>query len=362
MRFADKFVLVGDHFQLPPLVKSARARKGGLDVSLFRRLSEAHPHAVAELAYQYRMNEDIMKLSNTLIYEDRLKCGNEEVAARTLPVKGASATLDKLHVAGAIDCKGKACWLKDVLDPEYACFTGRLYLRELTYSRRRVVFLDTDQVPAKESRVGDLVQNEVEASLVQRLVKTMVQGGVKESQVGVISLYRQQIKLMSHLLDGHRDVEVLTADRSQGRDKDCIIISMVRSNDSDSIGDLLKDWRRLNVSFTRARSKLIVIGSRRTLDNTKLLQDFFELMERNSWIYKLPKGAHTSHDIRPSTPVKRSLKRSAAEMDKENDLVQPSSQIPRKKARIEKSAGVRRTALLKGRAVLKDVMMDIQPI
>lgn len=119
LRFADKFVLVGDHFQLPPLVKSARARKGGLDVSLFRRLSEAHPHAVAELAHQYRMNEDIMTLSNTLIYENRLICGNEEVATRTLPMKGMPSALEKIHSTTAIDCNGDPCWLKDVLDPEY---------------------------------------------------------------------------------------------------------------------------------------------------------------------------------------------------------------------------------------------------
>ena len=118
LRFADKFVLVGDHFQLPPLVKSSRARKGGLDVSLFRRLSEAHPHAVAELAHQYRMNEDIMKVSNTLIYENRLKCGNEEVATRALIVKNAAGSLEKLHAVRPVDCNGTACWLKDVLSPE----------------------------------------------------------------------------------------------------------------------------------------------------------------------------------------------------------------------------------------------------
>jgi DNA replication ATP-dependent helicase Dna2 len=87
-------------------------------VSLFRRLSEAHPHAVAELAHQYRMNEDIMKVSNTLIYEDRLRCGNEEVAARTLSVRNAATALEKLHATSAIDCNGVTCWLKDVLDPE----------------------------------------------------------------------------------------------------------------------------------------------------------------------------------------------------------------------------------------------------
>jgi DNA replication ATP-dependent helicase Dna2 len=224
------------------------------------------------------------------------------------------------------------------------------------------VFVDTDLVPAKESRVGDLVQNETEASLVQQLVKAMVRGGVEEFQVGVISLYRQQIKIMSQRLESHRGVEILTADRSQGRDKDCIIISMVRSNDSDSIGDLLKDWRRLNVSFTRARSKLVIFGSRRTLDNTKLLQDFFELMERNSWIYKLPKGANTSHDVKLQTVFKKALKRSAADMEKENDVVIPLSQSPRKRLRMDKAAGAKANALFKGRAILKDVAMDIQPI
>jgi DNA replication ATP-dependent helicase Dna2 len=230
--------------------------------------------------------------------------------------------------------------------------------------RRRVVFVDTDQVPAKESRVGDLVQNEIEASLVQQLVKGMVRGGVEESQIGVISLYRQQIKIMSQHLESHRGVEVLTADRSQGRDKDCIIISMVRSNDSDSIGDLLKDWRRLNVSFTRARSKLVIFGSRRTLDNTKLLRDFFELMERNNWIYRLPKGADISHDVKPpaQTVFRKALKRSAVEMEKENEGVVPLSRSPRKRLRTDKSAGAKANALFKGRAILKDVAMHIQPI
>ena len=84
---------------------------------------------------------------------------------------------------------------------------------------------------------------------------------------------------------------------------------MVRSNDSDLIGDLLKVWSRLNVSFTRARSKLVVFGSRRTLDNTKVLQDFFELVERSHWIYKLPKGAHTSHGMKPQLARKKAVKR-----------------------------------------------------
>ena len=101
--------------------------------------------------------------------------------------------------------------------------------------RCKAVFVDTDAAPAPESRVGDLVQNETEASLVYQLTQTLLRSGVREEQIGIISLYRQQIKLLSHHLQGHDGIEILTADRSQGRDKDCIIISMVRSNDAEQV-------------------------------------------------------------------------------------------------------------------------------
>lgn len=80
LRFADIFVLVGDHYQLPPLIRNNEARDSGMDLSLFKRLSEAHPQAIVNLEYQYRMNQDIMVLSNALIYNYRLRCGTPAVA------------------------------------------------------------------------------------------------------------------------------------------------------------------------------------------------------------------------------------------------------------------------------------------
>lgn len=74
------------------------------------------------------------------------------------------------------------------------------------------------------------MQNEVEAELVYQFAEILIGCGIKEEQIGVVTLYRQQIKLLSHLLIDRKGIEILTADRSQGRDKDCIIISMVRSN------------------------------------------------------------------------------------------------------------------------------------
>lgn len=79
------------------------------------------------------------------------------------------------------------------------------------------------------------MQNEVEASLVHQFTETLLRCGVSQNQIGVISLYRQQVKLLSNLLEARKGVEILTADRSQGRDKDCIIVSLVRSNDAGQV-------------------------------------------------------------------------------------------------------------------------------
>jgi DNA replication ATP-dependent helicase Dna2 len=115
LRFANRFVLVGDHHQLPPLVRSHEAREGGLDESLFKRLCSAHPEAVVDLRSQYRMNEDIMLLANELVYSNKLSCGTPEVAARSLLIPD-SAGIERIHQSAISCCEGE-CWLQDVLDP-----------------------------------------------------------------------------------------------------------------------------------------------------------------------------------------------------------------------------------------------------
>ncbi|KAJ2918121.1 hypothetical protein MD484_g2295, partial [Candolleomyces efflorescens] len=323
LRYADKFILVGDHFQLPPLVKNPLARRGGLDVSLFRRLSDAHPESVIDLREQYRMNEDIMLLSNKLIYSDRLKCGSEEVAKRRLILPLAPS--DKAAKGDWLDAVHRLRQKRSNKAPRVSFCPGidnpgLCWLSHLASPDTTAVFVDTDSLGtsvARDSRVGDLVQNEVEAELVTQFVQALTgKWGVKKRDVGVISLYRQQVKLIKSMLsDGRQgqeqhvgleergktggedggEVEVLTADKSQGRDKECIVVSMVRSNDEGKIGDLVKDWRRMNVSFTRARSKLVIFGSRKTLKGDALLGQFFELMEGRGWVYELPPNAHLVH-------------------------------------------------------------------
>ncbi|KAG6836385.1 hypothetical protein H0H93_008591 [Arthromyces matolae] len=343
LRYADIFVLVGDHFQLPPLVRNPAARKGGLDVSLFRRLSDAHPHAVVDLTYQYRMNADIMLLSNKLIYGDRLRCGSTAVAQQSLVLPNRDS-LRSLHTKSSSPCS-EGCWMETLLAES-----------------SKAVFVDTDDLPAHDSRVGDLIENKVEAELVRQICETLIQSGIRDEQIGIITLYRQQVKLLAHQLLPYKNIEILTADRSQGRDKDCIIISMVRSNDTGTsefkahffqLGDLVKDWRRMNVSFTRARSKLIIIGSRKTLQETALLSEFFDLMDTRGWILRLPPNAHLLHattvtqDSNPTTPRHKRL---AQDSDENAGLAPPSKKL-RTPPKVEFQSGI-----LKGRAILRDLI------
>ena len=86
-------------------------------------------------------------------------------------------------------------------------------------------------------------------------------------------------------------VEVSTIDKYQGRDRDCVIISLVRSNFDGNIGELLNDWKRLNVAFTRAKKKLILVGSVKTvLDNSSFLK-LKELVQERNWLINLPPTA-----------------------------------------------------------------------
>ncbi|CAO1617669.1 unnamed protein product [Parajaminaea phylloscopi] len=332
LRFADKFVLVGDHYQLPPLVRNSNARAGGLDVSLFKRLHEAHPGATVYLTKQYRMNENIMLISNHLIYNGQLQCGNEQTAKQVLHLPYKQAALDTVHRtvhSSTAGWCGRPCPSRKRQD-----FEG-CWLASLISEKCQAAFVDTDDVPGHESRRGRMVQNEVEAAIIQQLAHGLVLAGVPPGDIAVITPYRQQLKLLQNsLIDPERvpqtrstslktaaqikressfqgeksmgggNIEVLTADRSQGRDKPVVLISLVRSNEygTQGIGELLNDWRRINVALTRAQRKVIIVGSKKTLSAAPLLVDFISLMTEQGWHYKLPARATEMHPAAASYP------------------------------------------------------------
>ncbi|EGW30274.1 uncharacterized protein SPAPADRAFT_63122 [Spathaspora passalidarum NRRL Y-27907] len=286
LRFSDKFILVGDHFQLPPLVQHRDPKiVQGLSHSLFKLLAETHPESVCELTYQYRMCEDIMSLSNVLVYNNRLKCGSSAVANQSLTIPNANA-IDEF-TSGSVNQR----WMDNIFNP-----------------KNKVLFLDHDQLDASESVVGETVQNSAEAKLIYQIVEALVLAGVDQDKIGVMSFYKAQLRLLKRLLSSKTEVEILTADQYQGRDKECIIISLVRSNQENRAGDLVKEWRRLNVALTRAKSKLIILGSRAALLNTETTKTFMDFLDSKGWYYTLPPGAQTTYNFQAtpfSSPTKK---------------------------------------------------------
>ncbi|CAO3618121.1 unnamed protein product [Cunninghamella blakesleeana] len=289
--YADKFVLVGDQYQLPPIVKENEAMEAGFSNSLFSILAKSHPESIVYLEYQYRMNRDIMAITNKLIYDYKLKCGSDIIANKSLKIPHFNQGIASIH-STTTNCDSldglnsylnhDDCWLKHIIDPS-----------------NKVVFVDTDNLPARESRLNvKHIENREEAALLYQATEALLACGLKEEQLAIISVYRTQIRLISQHFAGERpDLEISTIDKYQGRDKDCILISFVRSNHRGVTGDLLRDWKRLNVAFTRAKCKLIVFGSSSTLKHSVIFGTLLTLLEANKWIYKLKSDARKLHEL-----------------------------------------------------------------
>ncbi|KHN99126.1 DNA replication factor Dna2 [Metarhizium album ARSEF 1941] len=359
IRMARSFVLVGDHNQLPPVVRNEDAREGGLDVSLFKLLSDAHPEAVVNLEHQYRMCEDIMTLSNTLIYEGKLRCGTESLRWKKLHVPNMNA-LGQVHFnasslahAGTPRsfCTGPGpsrCWLYDLLDSE---------------ARVRFVNTDTIRPLVREEAQGKRIVNSAEVRLVSQLVESLLAVGVPASEVGVMTHYRAQLFLLKDQLKGCAGVEMHTTDRFQGRDKEVVVLSLVRCNEACNIGDLLKDWRRINVAFTRAKTKLLVVGSMNTLKYSgkeNMLSKFISLMEDRDWIYNLPADALGSHRfVEPSTAMSVAPTPKSKSPNKAAKKGMPSPGGKENRRPSPKKARIGQRALLKGKLVTRDILNEM---
>jgi len=363
IRMARTFILVGDHYQLPPLVQNKEALAGGLDISLFKLLSDNHPASVTNLEHQYRMCEDIMTLSNTLIYDGRLKCGTNAVASRSISIPNMAALRLHHHSTQSMlaanprticaNASRSSCWLRDLLDPSLkACFVNTDLL--LPHSREVL-------------ENGSRVTNPTEATLTTQLVESLLTVGIPPTDIGVITPYRSQLALIKQSLRHRSGIEMHTADKFQGRDKEVMILSLVHSNEFQVVGELLKDWRRINVALTRARTKLLIIGSKSTLTGNDLLKEMITLMQRKGWCYDLQPGACEGHvweetatlssgkASAETTSEKKSLSTSktesfpSASTGKEN---QYGRRIPAKQGKLDMNA------LLGRRPVLRDIIND----
>ncbi|KAK3035488.1 hypothetical protein RJ639_034458 [Escallonia herrerae] len=285
LMFASKFVLVGDHYQLPPLVQSTEARENGMGVSLFCRLSEAHPQAISALQSQYRMCAAIMELSNALIYGNRLRCGSLDVE---------NAKLKYTNLAPV------SSWLKEVMDPDRPVIfinTGSLLcLYQLTGAFVIVtcaaflhVACNLDLLPAFEVKDCKTVNNPIEADIVEEVMDKLIRKGIQGEDIGIITPYNSQANLIQRTVS--TSVEIHTIDKYQGRDKDCILVSFVcsKKDPRNCNSSLLGDWHRMNVALTRAKKKLIMVGSCGTLSKIPLLKLLLEKVEQQSGILNVSK-------------------------------------------------------------------------
>lgn len=246
MRRVGRVVLAGDHCQLPPTVKSYEAMKGGLGKSLMERIVENHPEAVILLTMQYRMNHEIMKFSNEWFYN------------------GAMTAAPEVRHRGILDFDTPIEWI-DTADANLAIDFDSVRENSEHSFREALAGESYGRINRDEAEFSVLtLRNYIEKIGKQRFLDDRI-------DVGLISPYRAQVKYLRGLIKRtpffkpfRHLISVNTVDGFQGQERDVIIISLVRSNDNGNIG-FLRDLRRMNVAMTRARMKLIIIGSVATL-------------------------------------------------------------------------------------------------
>ncbi|KAF8176032.1 AAA domain-containing protein [Pholiota molesta] len=127
------------------------------------------------------------------------------------------------------------------------------------------------------SSSGTSFLNRTEASNVEKIVTKFFKAGVMPSQIGVVTPYEGQRSYIVNYMqfngslkkDLYKEIEVASVDAFQGREKDYIILSCVRSNEHQGIG-FLNDPRRLNVALTRAKYGVVILGNPKVLSKHPL--------------------------------------------------------------------------------------------
>jgi len=238
---AKQAIFAGDHKQLPPTILSNDER---LKVSMFERFSKIYPDAMHTLEIQYRMNEKINNFPSCEFYECKVK------------------TFEKIK-----NITIKDLGIKD--DEFYGGFEP-------------YVFFDTKGKFLEAVKKGSPSKyNPKEAEFVKKIVEKLLQNGAKEEYIGVITPYKDHEEYLKKIIS---NIEIKSVDGFQGREKEIIIVSLVRANEKEEIG-FLKDIRRLNVAITRPKRKLIIIGDAKTLTSHETYQHLIQYVKENG-IYK----------------------------------------------------------------------------
>ncbi|OAA68701.1 regulator of nonsense [Niveomyces insectorum RCEF 264] len=222
-------VLVGDHKQLGPVIMNKKAAKAGLNQSLFERFIKLGFSPI-RLNVQYRMHPQLAAFPSNMFYDGSLQNG--------------VTMQDRLR--------------PDVDFPWPVLDTPMMFWSNL----------GNEEISAS----GTSYLNRTEASNVEKIVTRFFKAGVKPADIGVITPYEGQRSYIVTTMqntgtfkkESYKEIEVASVDAFQGREKDYIVLSCVRSNDNQGIG-FLSDPRRLNVALTRAKYGLVIIGNPKVL-------------------------------------------------------------------------------------------------
>ncbi|KAH6854230.1 P-loop containing nucleoside triphosphate hydrolase protein [Chaetomium sp. MPI-CAGE-AT-0009] len=280
---ASKAICAGDHLQLPPTIKSLNSKSKGsskkgkdsaagdgaavkgatLETTLFDRLLKLHgPSIKRMLTTQYRMHEKIMRFPSDELYEGKLIAAE---AVRTRLLKDlpyeVDDTDDTTEPLIFIDTQGGDFPEKNEDDQDAAGGSKKL---------------------TKSSLYGDSKSNEMEAALVTQHVQSLVDAGVKPEDIAVVTPYNAQLAVLAPLKEAFPGIELGSVDGFQGREKEAVIVSLVRSNSEGEVG-FLGEKRRLNVAMTRPKRSLTVIGDSETVKKgSKFLKDWMDFLEENA--------------------------------------------------------------------------------
>lgn len=238
---AKQVVFVGDHCQLGPVVMCKAAAKAGLTQSLFERLVLVGTRPI-RLQVQYRMHPALSEFPSNMFYEGSLQNGVTEADRQLLSTPGYTGKEDFPWPVPS-----KPMFFYSITGMEEISASGTSYL------------------------------NRTEASYVEKVVTHLLRMGVTPAQIGVITPYDGQKKYVSEYMRRsgalasalYEAIEVASVDAFQGREKDFILVTCVRSSETQGIG-FLSDPRRLNVALTRARLGVIVLGNPRVLSKNAL--------------------------------------------------------------------------------------------
>ncbi|PSS03705.1 P-loop containing nucleoside triphosphate hydrolase protein [Coniella lustricola] len=285
---AKKAVCAGDHLQLPPTIKSLNSKmgkakkeketgKGGdetvgktttastpttLETTLFDRLLALHgPSIKRMLTTQYRMHERIMRFPSDELYDGELVAAEavKERLLKDLPYEGVAATDDTSEPLIFIDTQGGNFPEKaDDEDGDQQQGGGGGGGGSATGKR------SSSGKAVKASLHGESKSNELEAALVRAHVRKLVEAGVKAEDIAVVTPYNAQLALLAPLKETYPGIELGSVDGFQGREKEAVIVSLVRSNSDGEVG-FLGEKRRLNVAMTRPKRSLTVIGDSETV-------------------------------------------------------------------------------------------------